>query len=278
MLVRYGRMNSLGLFEHSESQVPKVPARVVVKTDKGLELATWWAGRLREDAPTPRSRSALFTGVKSAFQRGGRKIIRFATPDDISEQHLRKSPPRRSPPAAVRQNSTRNRIVDAEHIFGGEALFTSWPSTSANCPQARPGVQTASRQIGFATGRCSATSGLQRSAAHPVLSCSPEHAEAKMQGTRSPSRLHCGRSNAACGTRPDLHRSQEKPAKKNTWSKRKGRGKMVDISGNWFVEHETASRWPFLGRIDCRIRPRRSQPQEATPFLHAARPGRVPGE
>jgi hypothetical protein len=38
LLVRYGRMNTLGLFEHEEMQIPKTPARVVVKTDKGLEL------------------------------------------------------------------------------------------------------------------------------------------------------------------------------------------------------------------------------------------------
>ena len=38
VLVRYGRMNNLGLFEHNEAQVPRTPTRVVVKTDKGLEL------------------------------------------------------------------------------------------------------------------------------------------------------------------------------------------------------------------------------------------------
>jgi len=38
MLVRHGRMKHLGLFEHTEAHVPKKPARVVVKTDKGLEL------------------------------------------------------------------------------------------------------------------------------------------------------------------------------------------------------------------------------------------------
>ena len=38
LLVRYGRMNTLGLFEHRQSYTPKVPTRVVVKTEKGLEL------------------------------------------------------------------------------------------------------------------------------------------------------------------------------------------------------------------------------------------------
>ncbi len=38
VLVRYGRMNNLSLFEHNEAQMPRTPTRLVVKTDKGLEL------------------------------------------------------------------------------------------------------------------------------------------------------------------------------------------------------------------------------------------------
>ncbi len=38
MLVRYGRMNTLGLFEHHESTISKVHSRVVIKTHRGLEL------------------------------------------------------------------------------------------------------------------------------------------------------------------------------------------------------------------------------------------------
>ena len=43
MLVRYSRMRLLGLFEHNESQIPTVPTRVVVKTDKGLSWEISWA-------------------------------------------------------------------------------------------------------------------------------------------------------------------------------------------------------------------------------------------
>ena len=38
MLVRYGRMNALAFFEHHETEIPKVHSRVVVKTERGLEL------------------------------------------------------------------------------------------------------------------------------------------------------------------------------------------------------------------------------------------------
>jgi len=45
MLVRYGRMNTLGFFEHHETHIPKMPTRLVVKTDRGLELG-WLVGQL----------------------------------------------------------------------------------------------------------------------------------------------------------------------------------------------------------------------------------------
>ncbi|MHC4076002.1 MAG: hypothetical protein ACYSRZ_06265, partial [Planctomycetota bacterium] len=38
MLVRFGRMNILALFEHNQSNIPRSPVRVVVKTGRGLEL------------------------------------------------------------------------------------------------------------------------------------------------------------------------------------------------------------------------------------------------
>ncbi|MGD8787406.1 MAG: hypothetical protein PVJ60_08280, partial [Phycisphaerales bacterium] len=38
MLVRYGRMNMLGFFEHRENKISKTDSRVVIKTSRGLEL------------------------------------------------------------------------------------------------------------------------------------------------------------------------------------------------------------------------------------------------
>ena len=40
MLVRYGRMRILGLFEHNEAQIPPVPTLVVIKTEKGMEMGS----------------------------------------------------------------------------------------------------------------------------------------------------------------------------------------------------------------------------------------------
>lgn len=130
LLVRYGRMNNLGLFEHNESQVPKVPSRVVVKTDKGLELGyivgqpiTYKEGRFKL---TEEQICGYFTGSEISFpSEPAGKVLRFATPDDISEeQHLSKITGEEIACCEkfAKELGLRMRIVDAEHIFGGERI------------------------------------------------------------------------------------------------------------------------------------------------------------
>jgi cell fate regulator YaaT (PSP1 superfamily) len=130
MLVRYGRMNNLGLFEHNETQVPKVPARVVVKTEKGLELGhvvgqpiAYREGRFKF---TEEQICGYFTGSEINFpSEPAGKVIRFATPDDISEeQHLTMITAEEIACCEkfAQELSLKMRIVDAEHIFGGERI------------------------------------------------------------------------------------------------------------------------------------------------------------
>jgi len=130
MLVRYGRMNNLGLFEHNETQVPKVPGRVVVKTEKGLELGyvvgqpiAYREGRFKF---TEEQICGYFTGSEINFpSEPAGKVIRFATPDDISEeQHLTKitSEEIACCERFAQELGLKMRIVDAEHIFGGERI------------------------------------------------------------------------------------------------------------------------------------------------------------
>ncbi len=131
LLVRYGHMNSLGLFEHNESHVPRTPARVVVKTDKGLELghlvgqaSSYKDGRFRL---SEEQICCYFTDSEITFpSEPVGKIIRFATPDDISEeQHLDKIS--REEIACcerfAKELGLRMKIIDAEHIFGGERII-----------------------------------------------------------------------------------------------------------------------------------------------------------
>jgi cell fate regulator YaaT (PSP1 superfamily) len=130
VLVRYGRMNSLGLFEHNEAQVPRTPARVVVKTEKGLELghlvgqlSSYKDGRFRlaEDQIC-----SYYVNSEISFNTEPvGKVVRFATPDDISEeQHLEKITKEEIACCArlAKELNLRMEIIDAEHIFGGERI------------------------------------------------------------------------------------------------------------------------------------------------------------
>lgn len=131
LLVRHGRLGPLGLFEHYETHVPKVPTRVVVKTEKGLELG-YLVGQL---APYKSGQFKLSNEqVKKYFddsevdfpEKPAGKFIRFATGDDISEErHLRKitQDEIRCCKNFINQLALPMKIVDAEHIFGGERII-----------------------------------------------------------------------------------------------------------------------------------------------------------
>jgi len=131
MLVRYGRMNQIGLFEHNEAHIPKTESRVVVKTQKGLQLGKivgaqccYRGGRFKNDA---RQLNEYYrnSDIDMTCERAG-KFIRFAGADDLSEvQHLQKIA--KDEIAACKriaeENNLAMKIVDAEHILGGERII-----------------------------------------------------------------------------------------------------------------------------------------------------------
>jgi len=130
MLVRYGRMRALGLFEHNETQIPAVPTRVVIKTEKGMELGNivgsagaYRAGQLKlaeemlkkyfEDSEIP------FTTEPAG------RFIRYATPEDVNEEkHFQKISVEETKfcKKLVKEMNLPMKIVDAEHILGGERI------------------------------------------------------------------------------------------------------------------------------------------------------------
>ena len=130
MLVRYGRMRILGLFEHNEAQIPSVPTLVVVKTEKGMELGSivgsagaYRAGQLKlaeeqlkkyfDDSEIP------FTAEPAG------KFVRYATPEDINEEkHFQKIAVEETKfcKKLIREMNLPMKVVDAEHILGGERI------------------------------------------------------------------------------------------------------------------------------------------------------------
>jgi len=131
MLVRYGRMNALGFFEHNETKIPKVNTRVVVKTDKGLELGIlvgqltgYRSGQFKLNEEQIKEYFNDSDIDFSCSQAG--KFVRFATDDDISEErHLCKIAKEEIECCKrfVKELDLPMKIVDAEHILGGERII-----------------------------------------------------------------------------------------------------------------------------------------------------------
>lgn len=131
MLVRYGRMNALGFFEHRESKISKTQSRVVIKTSRGLELGhlvgqltAYRGGQLKL---TDEQIQDYFEDSDIDFtptQAG--KFVRYATSDDISEErHLRKIAKEEMEHCKrfVKEMDLPMKIVDVEHVFGGERII-----------------------------------------------------------------------------------------------------------------------------------------------------------
>ena len=131
ILVRYGRMSTLGLFEHHEPGILKVHSRVVVKTSRGLELgylvgrfSSYKSGQFRL---TQEQIKEYFDNEEIDFSQDQiGKFIRYATAADISEErHLRKIAQEEMEYCRrfVKEMNLPMKIVDAEHVFGGERII-----------------------------------------------------------------------------------------------------------------------------------------------------------
>ena len=131
MLVRYGRMDILGWFEHKESQIPRLPRRVVIKTSRGLEL-----GQLTGQLCPYRGGQFRLNQeqVKKYFEDSevdclcevAGKFVRYATSEDISEErHLEKiaNDEMEYCRQLIKELDLPMKIVDAEHVFGGERII-----------------------------------------------------------------------------------------------------------------------------------------------------------
>ncbi|MGA2173137.1 MAG: regulatory iron-sulfur-containing complex subunit RicT, partial [Sedimentisphaerales bacterium] len=138
MLVRFGQMRILGLFEHNETQIPAVPTRVVIKTEKGLEmgnligqLSSYRAGQLKL---TDEQIKKYFDDSEIPFDVApAGRFVRYATAEDINEEkHFRKIAKEETAFCRnlIREMKLPMKIVDAEHILGGERIVFYFMSDS----------------------------------------------------------------------------------------------------------------------------------------------------
>ncbi len=131
MLVSYSLMNTLGFFEHHETKISKIKTRVVIKTDRGLELG-YLVGRLTayKGGQLKLSKEQIkkyFDASNIDFSLGqAGKFIRYATSADVSEErHLRKIAQEEMECCRhfAKEMKLPMKIVDVEHVFGGERII-----------------------------------------------------------------------------------------------------------------------------------------------------------
>jgi cell fate regulator YaaT (PSP1 superfamily) len=131
MLVSYGRMNTLGFFEHRETRISKINHRVVIKTDRGLELGylvgqltAYKGGQLRL---SEEQILEYFENSDIDFSPGkAGKFIRYATSADVSEErHLQKIAKEEMECCRhfVKEMNLPMKIIEVEHVFGGERII-----------------------------------------------------------------------------------------------------------------------------------------------------------
>ena len=131
MLIRYGRMDALGLFEHNETNISPLPKRVVIKTDKGLELGhligqfgAYKAGQFKLDK-SEIEQYFQNSNIDCPCARSG-KFIRYATAADVSEEkHLRRLAEEEIKCCRrfAKELELPMKIVEVDHIFGGERII-----------------------------------------------------------------------------------------------------------------------------------------------------------
>ena len=136
MLVRYRKMGYLGWYEHKEIYIPKTQTRVVIKTNRGLELGelvgqfNYRSGHFKS---TPEQVQEYFGKTQKDYpMTEGGTFVRFATAEDLMEEkHLVASAKEEMQCCErfVSQMELPMKIIDAEHVFGGERIVIYFAST-----------------------------------------------------------------------------------------------------------------------------------------------------
>ena len=131
MLVRFGRMDILGWFEHHEHHITRLPKRVVIKTDRGLELGylvgqlgPYKAGKFKL---TPEQVEQYFTDSQIDYScKNVGKFVRYATAEDLNEErHLQKIATSEMEycKRIITELNLPMKVVDVEHVFCGERII-----------------------------------------------------------------------------------------------------------------------------------------------------------
>lgn len=126
--VRYGAMNWIGEFTYKEGWVFSCGGKVVIRTDRGVELGeqvSLTCNGCSNSVSREQIKRYIDTSGPEFFRLQAGRILRPASPEDIAEHerlngHVREDVDRSALMAA--QLRLDMKIVTVEHLFGGERI------------------------------------------------------------------------------------------------------------------------------------------------------------
>ena len=130
MLVRYGRTGLVGWFAHNEKTMPKAHNRVMIKTERGLEIGEVVGRFCYRSGIFKKSEQAVVDyygqGPENCPITTGGTFVRYATDQDLSEErHIDANAKQELGKCRqfIREMNLPMKLVDIEHVFGGERII-----------------------------------------------------------------------------------------------------------------------------------------------------------
>jgi len=131
ILVRYGKFGLIGLFRHGERTSPHLMSKVVLQTDRGLEL-----GEIISRAAAHNNKTCTISderidsyarqsGPNYPLSRKGR-VVRLATVEDLNEQrHIDDTLKQKMTTCRqmIRDMNLPMKLVEVEQLLGGEQII-----------------------------------------------------------------------------------------------------------------------------------------------------------
>jgi cell fate regulator YaaT (PSP1 superfamily) len=128
--VRYGYLGWVGEFKHDPALKLQWSDRVVIKTERGLEIATPVAAACPEVCPKcvrPEQKDAYVRASgEEHLQRGAGEVIRIATAEDLAEQRRIDAGAKEKMDYCQRASAKVGldmRMIACEHLLGGERII-----------------------------------------------------------------------------------------------------------------------------------------------------------
>jgi len=130
VLVRYGKNGLVGWFRHNERTLPKEKSKVIIKTERGLEIGEV-VGKFCYRSGTFRKSNEEVEQYYQCEKKDmpiapGGKFVRYATRQDLSEEvhiNIGAADELKKCVQFVKEMKLPMKLIDVEHVFGGERII-----------------------------------------------------------------------------------------------------------------------------------------------------------